>query len=474
MQTVHFKHQSEKEWKQAAKKLLKGKPFRETLYTETNEGITIKPIYFPEDRPDIGKIVNHTGWYIAQTLFKNNAGFNKLAREVLQKGQTALNMNLDAASQLGMNSEQTSNHSLHIRDYESLAALLDGIDLQNVPIFFNALNTSELMHQWLVELSREKGLNAAHLKVALGADPVSAALLYGGFKIPVYESLKSLAPLLKQTNSSPGWDIFTIHADIIHNSGGHKIHELAYALSCIVTYVNQLMDLGVQPEISLKSIRIKLAVANDQFMEIAKLRSMRLLWQNICDAYKVEHIDAKIDVVTSWRFLSDRDVHTNMIRATGQAFSAIAGGCDSLDVLPFDLAIKNPDTFSLRHARNLQIILAEEAHLNKVEDPACGSGYLDKLTVELAEKSWQYFQWIEEQGGLIKLIQSGKFQSDIKVNAKKQDKAFKDSLTKVIGVNCYQNKLEMSEDRQFRQNYYDQVKLFNEVEQSVIRRLVSS
>ena len=267
---------------------------------------------------------------------------------------------------------------------------------------------------------------------------------YGGFHDTFDEKIKGIVPIFDQIHQSSNIDIFTIQVNLIHNSGGHKAHELSYFLSVVAEYANKLSFLGIKPGQLLSALRIKISVGNDQFLEIAKLRALRLLWKNLCDAYKVDFtkIKLKIDVETSWRFMSKLDPHTNLLRSTSSAFSAIIGGCDSLDVLPFDLAQGKPDEFSKRQARNIQIILAEEANLDKVIDPSSGSGYLDQITFELAEKGWQTFQEIEKGGGILPLIRSGKFQNEIEKNALKQVSDFLSNSRKAVGTNIYPNPSE--------------------------------
>jgi methylmalonyl-CoA mutase len=468
---LDFKKPTEKEWQQAAEKLLAGRSLGDTLYRESPEGLTIKPIYFAGDKPDVSVTTLDSNWLIAQTLFTANKEFNLLAREVLYKGQSALNINLDISSQLDYEINEQSAAALHITDFQTLFDLLDGVEPEKVPLFFNAFNTADRFYKWILDLSDKRGLDPAALSVALGADPISAALIYGSLFEPIAKISENWKRLLKESTVDFKPAFITINADIIHNSGGHKIQQLQYILGSVTTYVNSLLDMGIEPARTLVAIRIKVAVGNEQFMEIAKLRAIRLLCDNICKAYQVQPVNIPIDVVTSWRFLSDRDIYNNMLRASSQAFAAVAGGCDSLDVLPFDLALKQPNEFSLRQARNLQIILAEEAALNKVRDPASGAYYIENLTLQLAQRSWQKFQEMEKKGGLLNAISSGHWQSEIKNNALKQEKAILQGTKKAIGVNIYQTpdenvKLEPQD------NYYRQGKLFEDVEPLILKRIL--
>ncbi len=69
-----------------------------------------------------------------------------------------------------------------------------------------------------------------------------------------------------------------------------------------------------------------------------------------------------------------------MLRATTEAMSAAIGGCEVINVSPYDSIFKTSDSFSLRIARNIQLLMKHESYIDKVVDPAAGSYYLESLT----------------------------------------------------------------------------------------------
>ncbi len=101
------------------------------------------------------------------------------------------------------------------------------------------------------------------------------------------------------------------------------------------------------------------------------------------------------------------DPHVNMLRGTTEAMSSILGGADLSTVLPFDHPYGTAHAFSDRIARNVQIILRDEAYLERVADPSSGSYYIESLTDSIAEKAWDLFRETESKGGFRKAFQSG-------------------------------------------------------------------
>lgn len=427
----------EKDWLETVHKQSGGKELS-ILHTVTDESIIIKPIY--KTNPNITYLLSKKNpVLVAPFLFANNNNFNLVARDALAKGQTALSIDLDLLSQFGYNSHTMAplTGQVHLTEYEHFDNLFGEIDLNTVPLFFNAYNTFPGLFEIISKYVGDKGFEKDKVKGSLGADPLGAPLVYGGFPEKVQDILSKLASVYKIKKDLPNLDMISISADIIHNSGGHAVDELSYILSSVAEYMRLLMTLGVASDNILSGMRVTLAVGNDQFKEIAKIRALKILWQRLCEIYGQRSIPVKIDAQSSWRLLSSNDVHTNILRHSGQAFSALIGGCDSINIFPFDLSVKATNEFSRRQARNTAIILMKECHLDKVTDPAAGSGFLDSLTYELAVRSWQIFQKIEGKGGLLHNIRSGGLQNSVMKNDHQQRINFAAGLKKAIGVNCY-------------------------------------
>ena len=88
-----------------------------------------------------------------------------------------------------------------------------------------------------------------------------------------------------------------------------------------------------------------------------------------------------------------------MLRTGTEGFAGVIAGIDYLHLSPFNEAIEGCNDFSERIARNMQLILKQEAHLEKVHDPASGSYYIEALTLELGQNAWNHFVSLDEKGG---------------------------------------------------------------------------
>ena len=70
----------------------------------------------------------------------------------------------------------------------------------------------------------------------------------------------------------------------------------------------------------------------------------------------------------------------------GDAAAAGIAGADSIGSTPFDAILGEPSSLGRRVARNTHHVLMEECHLHRVNDPAGGSWYIERLTDELAAR----------------------------------------------------------------------------------------
>jgi methylmalonyl-CoA mutase len=135
-----------------------------------------------------------------------------------------------------------------------------------------------------------------------------------------------------------------------------------------------------------------------------------------------------------------------MLRTQTEAMSAVLGGADSITVLPFNAIFGDTTEFSERIARNQQILLKEEAHLDKIADPGAGSYYIENLTASLAEHTWNLFLQVQDKGGFVQAFKDGFIQNEIKTMAAKRDTNVALRRENLLGVNQFPNFSETAKE----------------------------
>jgi methylmalonyl-CoA mutase len=426
MKNQSFSRHTLTEWQEAAEKALKGRSLH-SLHTKTYENIDLKPLYTEEDVPRRdrvkdyipnveGKLELASKWFIAQPIKRDSWGeLTTAVKDALSRGQNCLSFSIG-----------------ELKNKEHLFQFLKEMIGFDTPIFAIDKKTS-LSILGMDKFPEWKGLNGI-----IGFDPLSEGEWSDENRLEewtkvVEEADKYLAEVKTIIiNSAP-----------YHNKGASATQELAYALSEGVSYIEALRENGWTLEKATEKMHFHFSVGSHFFLEIAKIRAFKKLWQEVLFSYGLaeDMISRSISISaeTSRFNKSALDSYVNMLRGGGEAFSAIIAGVDYLVVAPFNEVSGEVNPFSERIARNTQLILGEEAHLDKVIDPGGGSYYVEWLSEEVGKLAWKEFQQIDEQGGILVSLRNGSIQDHIN---RVRDARLHDLATRknsVIGTNIYAN-----------------------------------
>lgn len=414
------------DWEKEIFKSLKGKDYDSTLIWETDEDIVLRPYYRKQDLvSELSLPPRHKSgnlWAIrADIHFEDDASGNSDALKALNEGASAIGL---------------------IGNPTNLNQLLDQISIEHIGLYFEC-DDPQGVYEQLVAYCEEKDISINRLNLAFGLDPIGDLQLTGKWATDQATDLEKTVEFATSLHSTTCIRAITIRADHFHNAGGNMVQQLAGALGQAVEYMSLLTDNGCTPAQAAARIQFAFAAGSSYFMEIAKLRAFRLLWQRVLKAYEVQGAEAFVHSSTSMWRTSAIDPNTNMLRATSQAMSAIIGGADSLNILPYDSAsrIESSD-HAQRVALHCQHILQEEAGLHKVADPAAGAYYIEEITKALAGAGWSLFLRMESDGGYIKSLYNGWPQLEIKGNATNLQAAYEAGELVVIGANEYPNPME--------------------------------
>jgi methylmalonyl-CoA mutase len=450
------------DWQEKAESSLKGKKI-DSLHCDTYENIILKPLYTREDEqpvPDysggsdyrrgiypLGYLTNK--WNVAQQLFyQSPSELKEKLQDAIKKGQTAL------AFQVSEELIETNS---------SLSSVLEDLYHQ-YPLAINAKGWHSAVLEVLAKMAENEN-KADQVSGYIGSDPIALFAEEGAFSQEYLEEWKN--NINKYSKSFPHLSTILIDTTPYHNGGANTVQELGIAIAEGVQYVDLLQDSELDHNVIVKKIVFQFSIGSNFFMEIAKLRAARVLWNRITELYGVKEKARGMIIAaeTSSFTKSLQDPYVNLLRAGNEAFAAIIGGVQYLQVAPFDhLTVTTP--FAERIARNIQLLLKHEAHLEKVIDPAGGSWYVEELTNELAEKAWGYFQQIEAQGGILNSLKSNWLQQEIKAAYDVKNLDIQTRKQSLVGTNVYAdinemppNPLQRSKNRFFSNGTYSLGKL---------------
>ena len=397
------------EWREAAVAALKGADFDKKLFTKLVEGITLHPIYnkwdehspvmpagqFPYRRGTRALGYMEKPCEIAQSIPASSPeDFNAKLLHDLERGLTAVNIQLNCKC------------GLKLRKQADWDTALKGVRLDGLPVYVTPGSCGLGTLSMFLNTCKAAGVKTADLRGGVLYDPVGKAVmkgsLCGGKGICAYYDQMAVMTKWAVANA-PGFQTIGVSGLPYADSGASAFEEVGAMLSTAVAYLRAMEERGLSVDETAAHMRFTVSIGANLFLEIAKIRALRELWAIIVKECGGSEEAAKIRLHarTSFWTLSKVDPWVNLLRGSAQAFSAIMGGVDSIDVLPFDAAVRMPDEFSRRIARNCPLILLGECNLDKVVDPAGGSWYLENLTDEASRKIWEFFQGIEKEGGIV-------------------------------------------------------------------------
>ncbi|AMN41330.1 methylmalonyl-CoA mutase family protein [Rhodoplanes sp. Z2-YC6860] len=421
---AEFPPASREDWLKLVRAALKDRPF-ERLIARTYDGIPIEPLY---PRPSgANPVTARSGpWSVqARVDHPDPAIANAEALHELENGATALT--LVFAGSVGAYGYGLPG------DAKSVARVLEGVHLDAIAVELQTAEPTKDAADHVAALVKQRGYAPGAVNVRFGHDALGAHTLTGTLPIPYRDLMprfgEHVASLARAGFKSP---LAAADGRIVHNAGGSEVQELAYALAVAVAYLRALEGAGIALDAARGMIEFRLSADADQFLTVAKLRALRLLWARVEQACGLAAKPAFISAETAWRTMTKRDPWVNMLRGTIAAFAAGIGGADAVSVLPFTAALGLPDRFARRIARNTQLLLLEESNLAKVADPAAGSGGIEDLTDKLCRAAWALFQEIEAAGGAPAALEKGLFQEKVaKVRGERENAVVhrKDSLT---------------------------------------------
>lgn len=419
-----FPEITKNDWIAQVNKDLKGKSFDDTLVWHSLENFDVQPYYAKEDLSNLPleaiqaaqKNKKTASWQNRPLVkYTSEKETNALIISYLQRGADAVNIDLS---------------SIDLRQVD-LVKLLNNIKLSDSPIFFTTLQGNELL------------VNLSKFIYYLPKGGVRADVIANSFTTESSEDNKltweNTKHIISQTAQYSNFQALSVTSHVFHNAGANAVQELAFTLASAVENLDKLTDLDLAPEEIIAKLEFSVSIGTNYFVEIAKLRALRYLWSKVLESYNCASliIDCHIHCQTSSFYDSTLSPYTNMLRATTEAMSAVMGGCDALTVFAYDSVIGEQNSeIGERIARNVSILMREEAHLDKTIDPSAGSYYIESLTYQLSVEAWQLFLKVESLGGITRAFEKGFVQEEIKKSYEAKVKSLQNGKV-MVGVNKF-------------------------------------
>ncbi|MBQ3730692.1 MAG: methylmalonyl-CoA mutase small subunit [Muribaculaceae bacterium] len=431
------------EWRAKAEVDLKGADFEKKMVWRTNEGFNAQPLYRSVDIADLKQTKSLPGEfpYVRGTRYNNDW---KVRQNIdVDDVQAA---NAKAVEVLGKGINSIGFH-MHGSDVD-LKALFKGIDLPACEINIMCCPKCAVKYaKELVEICKENGCEDTFVG-SITFNPFKRTFKHGE---PFPGDIVAMATeMMNVVKPVAHLRVLSVDSLALNNAGAYIYQELGYALAWGAEWMAMMTEAGFTADEVANRIKFNMGVSTVYFMEIAKFRAARELWALIVKQFNPANDYScmmNVNAETSRFNQTLYDSYVNLLRSQTEAMSAALACVDSIVVTPFDAPYKESDDFSERIARNQQILLKEESHLDKVVDPAGGSYYVEMLTKNLAEQGWKLFLDVEDKGGFKAALESGDIINAVNATAKERFDKVAKRREQLLGTNQFPNFTEKAADK---------------------------
>ena len=417
---LEFDPTSKSDWIAQATRDIKGKDFHLTLSSRLWDTIEQAPFYTLEDRP----------LESSQSRFHPKSELPGLSPRIWSNMVSVVSgdSNEEVLKSLENGAEGLV---LHLYGFENLDEILKGVLPQYIPILIKPMGNPVQALSRFFEWADATGANPEEL---------SGAMLWTSSDLSFDQNesfglaIEILNELVEMTEPYPNFKAFAIQTSRYTESGGNPLDALVFGLGELIEILDKS---GRQPEELFQKVLLEASVGEVHFGEIARLKAFRKAVVSLAELYQVPLNEEDIVLLARASHWSKSilDVNTNLIRQTYEAMAGVLGGANLLWTKP--LQEENASDLDRRIARNVSTILREESYLDKVQDPAAGSFYLENVTNEILDFIPTQLSVLEEKGGFNKCLSTGYIHAAVRANREKiQNQVLENQLVK-IGANKY-------------------------------------
>ncbi len=387
-------------------------------------------------------------WTIRQYAgFSTAEASNAFYKRNLAAGQKGLSVAFDLATHRGYDSDHprvkgdVGKAGVAIDSILDMKLLFDGIPLDEMSVSMTMNGAVIPILAFYIVAAEEQGVSPDKLSGTIQNDILKEFMVRNTYIYPPEPSMRIISDIFEYTSRNmPKFNAISISGYHMQEAGATLEQELAYTLADGVEYVRAGVRAGMKVDDFAPRLSFFWAIGMDHFREIAKMRAARMLWAKLMMPFNPQSSKSlmlRTHCQTSGWSLTKQDPFNNVARTCIEALGAVFGGTQSLHTNALDEAIALPTDFSARIARNTQLYIQEETDICKVVDPWGGSQYVEKLTLEIAEKAWELIQEVEELGGMTKAIEAGVPKLRIEEAAARKQARIDSGKDKIIGVNLF-------------------------------------
>jgi len=445
---------------------------RDDIEFSTISEIPVKPLYTPEDvEGSYEEKLGYPGEYpytrgIHPNMYRGRvwtirqfAGFgsaketNERFHYLLEQGQTGLSVAFDMPTLMGLDSDseyslgEVGVEGVAVDSLEDMEQLFEGIPLDKITTSMTINAPAHVLLAMYVVVGEKQGLSPEELGGTNQNDILKEYIAQKEWIFPVEPSMQVFKDMLVYaTEHMPKWNTVSISGYHIREAGSNAVQELAFTLADGFAYVEAGIEAGLDVDDFAPRFSFFFNSHIDFFEEIAKFRAARRIWaremKNRYGAKDERSLKLRFHTQTAGVSLMAQEPLNNVARTAFEALAAILGGTQSLHTNSFDEALALPTEEAVRVAVRTQQIAALETGVANTIDPLGGSYFVEALTDELERRAYEYFERIDEMGGVVKAIENGYQQGEIAEAAARYQREIEEQKRYIVNVNIHEPKDE--------------------------------
>ncbi len=450
------------------------KPSRESgAEPRTISGRPVKAVYGPEDlagfdpaselgRPGEFPFTRgpHPEMYRKQLwTMRQFAGFgtpaqtNERFHYLLAQGQMGLSTAFDLPTLMGRDSDDALSRGevgrcgVAIDTLDDFERLYRGIDLGAISVSMAINAPAAVLLAFYVALADERGIPRERLRGTCQNDILKEFHAQNEFVFPPRPSLELVVDTIRfATEQLPQYNPVSISGYHIREAGSTAGQELAFTLADGIAYVEAAIESGLPVDDFAPRLSFFFNCHNDFLEEVAKYRAARRVWAKLMrDRFGARDARSqwlRFHAQTAGCTLWGTQPTVNVVRVAYQALAAVLGGCQSLHTNGMDETLALPTAEAATLALRTQQVIAHETGVIHTVDPLGGSYAIEALTNELEAEAFDYFERIEQAGGVLAATESGFFRREIAEAAFRYSQEMDRGEHVIVGVNAYQEHTE--------------------------------
>jgi methylmalonyl-CoA mutase N-terminal domain/subunit len=442
-------------------------PERQGELFSTISGVENEPLYSPDNvEIDYERDLGWPGSYpftrgVYPSMYRGRlwtmrqfAGFgtaeetNARFRYLLEHGQTGLSTAFDMPTLMGYDSDharslgEVGREGAAIDSLADMETLFSGIPLDEVSTSMTINGPAAILLAFYACVGEEQGIPLEKLRGTVQTDILKEYIAQKEWIFPPEPSMRLVVDMVEWcAEHMPLMHPVSISGYHIREAGSNAAQELAFTLSNGFALVEACLERGLDVDSFAPRLSFFFNAHLDFFEEIAKYRAARRIWatqmRKKYGARDPRSWLMRFHTQTAGVSLTAQQPEVNLIRTAIEALAAVLGGTQSLHTNSFDEALALPTEDAVRLALRTQQVIAHETGVVNTIDPLGGSYYLEQLTSELERQAYDYFDQIEQLGGVIPAIEQNFQQREIAEASFRYQSEVERGERVVVGVNRY-------------------------------------